>query len=217
MTFRKYLSALLLVTLCAAVADAGPPRRRSNRMYYPTESNWQPMSGASQQTTYYPSATSDYLPTVYPPYAYPSNVYPSTVYPQTVTSSTDYSPAVSSPSTSAPMESTTAGVSSGADALAEVNATRAQRGLPPFMPDPMLNQAAQACARQRAARMIDGHLPESDFAYLPAGVSASAAGCAAWEPSMGWGACCTYDSYTYAGAAWSMGNDGRRYMHLFVR
>jgi uncharacterized protein YkwD len=230
MTVRKYLTALMLVTLCAAVADAGPPRRyRSNRMYYPTESYWQPMTGSYWQpmtgtpfhSTYYPPTTSDYSPSVYPQYVYPSNVYPATVYSQAVASPTVYAPTLGAPSVAAPMgtmpEGSFGGAGSGEDALAEVNATRAQRGLPPFLPDPMLNQAAQACAKQRAARGIDGHLPESDFAYLPAGTTASAAGCAAWDAGSGWGSCCTYDHYTYAGAAWSMGNDGRRYMHLFVR
>jgi len=103
------------------------------------------------------------------------------------------------------------------DALAEVNAERAKRGLSPFQPDPLLNQAALACAKQRCARSIHGHLPESDFTYLPSGGHATAAGCGALEPSWGWGTCCTYDNYTYAGAAWVMGTDGRRYMHLFVR
>ena len=103
------------------------------------------------------------------------------------------------------------------DALDEVNAERARRGLKPFLPDPLLNKAALACARQRSARGIHGHLPESDFSYLPAGAQATSAGCGALEPSWGWGTCCTYDNYTYAGAAWVMGADGRRYMHLFVR
>lgn len=103
------------------------------------------------------------------------------------------------------------------DALAEVNAERAKRGLRAFQPDPLLNQAALACAQQRAARHIHGHLPESDFRYVPSGGQANAAGCGALEPSWGWGTCCTYENYTYAGAAWVMGNDGRRYMHLFVR
>ena len=102
------------------------------------------------------------------------------------------------------------------DALAEVNAERAQRGLRPFLPDPMLNQAARSCAQIRAARRIEGHLP-NDFSYLPAGTTASSAGCGAMEPSWGWGTCCTYENYTYAGAAWVMGSDGKRYMHLFVR
>lgn len=103
------------------------------------------------------------------------------------------------------------------DALDEVNAERAKRGLRPFINDPLLNKAAQAAARQRAARHIHGHLPESDFSYLPDGGRASSAGCGALEPSWGWGTCCTYDSYTYCGAAWVMGDDGRRYMHVFVR
>ncbi len=103
------------------------------------------------------------------------------------------------------------------DALDEVNAERAKRGLKAFLPDPLLNQAAKACAKQRASRSIHGHLPESDFHYLPAGAQATAAGCGALEPSWGWGTCCTEGNYTYAGAAWVMGNDGRRYMHLFVR
>lgn len=104
------------------------------------------------------------------------------------------------------------------DALDEVNAERAKRGLRPFINDPLLNKAAQAAARQRAARRIHGHLPESDFSYVPAGGQASAAGCGALELSWGWGTCCTYESqWTYAGAAYVMGNDGLRYMHLFVR
>lgn len=102
------------------------------------------------------------------------------------------------------------------EALQEVNAARARRGLRPFQPDPLLAEAARRCAEVRASRRIAGHL-SSDFAYLPSGASARAAGCGALEPSWGWGTCCTYDNYTYAGAAWVMGTDGRRYMHLFVR
>ncbi len=102
------------------------------------------------------------------------------------------------------------------DALAEVNAARAQRGLRPFLPDPSLTQAALNCAKIRAANRIEGHL-SNDFAHVPAGTSASSAGCGAMEPSWGWGTCCTYENYTYAGAAWVMGADGKRYMHLFVR
>jgi hypothetical protein len=29
--------------------------------------------------------------------------------------------------------------------------------------------------------------------------------------------CCVYDNYTYGGAAYVTGRDGKRYMHLFVR
>jgi hypothetical protein len=102
------------------------------------------------------------------------------------------------------------------DALAEVNSARAKRGMRPFLPDPLLNQAALACAKIRAANRIEGHL-SNDFAHLPSGALATSAGCGALEPSWGWGTCCTFDNYTYAGAAWVMGVDGQRYMHLFVR
>ncbi|HEX5270890.1 MAG TPA: hypothetical protein VFW33_10400, partial [Gemmataceae bacterium] len=101
-------------------------------------------------------------------------------------------------------------------ALAEVNAARAARGLRPFVEDPKLTAAAEGAAEFRAARLITGHTA-NDFAFVPSGSSASAAGCAAWEPGLGWGSCCTYEQWTYAGAAWRLGSDGRRYMHLFVR
>jgi hypothetical protein len=104
----------------------------------------------------------------------------------------------------------------GENALAEVNATRAARGLRPFVEDPNLTAAAVAAADYRAAYRIAGHT-SNDFAFLPAGCFCPAAGCAAWEPSWGWGSCCTYENWTYAGAAYAMGSDGRRYMHLYVR
>jgi hypothetical protein len=102
------------------------------------------------------------------------------------------------------------------DALDEVNATRAARGLRPFIRDDYLTMGAKNAAQYRAAHLMEGHT-SNDFSALPAGGNATAAGCAAWEPSMGWGACCTYENYTYAGAAYVFGRDGRRYMHLFVR
>jgi hypothetical protein len=104
----------------------------------------------------------------------------------------------------------------GQDALDEVNAARAARGLRPFIKDDDLTAGAINVADYRAERLMAGHTA-NDFAGLPPGSSASSAGCAAWEPSMGWGSCCTYENFTYAGAAWAMGRDGRRYMHLFVR
>ena len=113
-------------------------------------------------------------------------------------------------------ESSATATQIGDDALAEVNAARAKRGLRPFLPDPLLNQAARTCAKIRSANRIEGHL-SNDFAHVPSGSSATSAGCGALEPSWGWGTCCTYENYTYAGAAWVMGADGRRYMHLFVR
>jgi hypothetical protein len=102
------------------------------------------------------------------------------------------------------------------DALAEVNAARAARGLRPFTYDEGLTKAALGASRFRAANLVAGHTG-NDFAYLPAGSQASAAGCAAWHDSWGWGSCCTYEGFTYAGAAWVRGSDNRRYMHLFVR
>jgi len=110
-----------------------------------------------------------------------------------------------------------AGVSrAGKDALDEVNAARAARGLRPFIKDDDLTSGAINVADFRAARLMAGHT-SNDFAGLPPGCTATSAGCAAWEPDWGWGACCTYDNYTYAGAAWALGRDGRRYMHLFVK
>lgn len=105
------------------------------------------------------------------------------------------------------------------DALDEVNAARARRGLPPFARDPGLTAAAVAAADYRATYRIAGHVSGGmgDFAFLPPGCTADAAGCGALEPSWGWGSCCTYESYQAAGAAVTMGADGKRYMHLFVR
>lgn len=102
------------------------------------------------------------------------------------------------------------------DALDEVNAARAKRGLRPFIRDENLTMGAKTAAAVRAMRRIAGHLP-NDFAYLPAGTTAAAAGCGALDPSWGWGSCCTYENWTYAGAAVILGDDGKRYMHLFVR
>jgi hypothetical protein len=102
------------------------------------------------------------------------------------------------------------------DALDEVNATRTARGLRPFLRDDNLTAGALNVAQFRAARLCAGHT-SNDFSGLPAGVTASASGCAAWPASMGWGSCCTYENYRFAGAAWCMGRDGKRYMHLFVR
>jgi len=104
----------------------------------------------------------------------------------------------------------------GSDALAEVNAKRAARGLRPLIPDPALTEGARACAAARAARGLFGHT-ENDFAFLPPGARASSAGCAAYPDSFGWMSCCVYENATYGGAAWVRGRDGRRFMHLFVR
>ncbi len=110
-----------------------------------------------------------------------------------------------------------AAVSSGTgDGLDEVNAKRAARGLRPFVRDDGLTQAATACATFRAERGMFGHT-SNDFAFLPPGSSATSAGCAAYPAAEGWMSCCVYENYTYAGAAYVTGRDGRRYMQLFVR
>lgn len=99
--------------------------------------------------------------------------------------------------------------------LAEVNARRATRGLPPYQLDPALAQGATACAIHRAQRGIQGHTA-NDFAFLPPGTRASSAGCAAWPTHLGWGSCSIYENARYAGAGFcQVGNI--RYMHLFVR
>ncbi|CAN5511694.1 hypothetical protein BH10PLA2_BH10PLA2_20580 [soil metagenome] len=104
----------------------------------------------------------------------------------------------------------------GEDALDEVNAVRAARGLHPYLRDDNLTSGAKNVADFRAMHLIEGHTV-NDFAGLPPGVVASASGCAAWNAGMGWGSCCTYERWTYAGAAYSTGRDGRRYMQLFVK
>ena len=111
---------------------------------------------------------------------------------------------------------TTQVIAAGTSALSEVNATRAARGLPPYIEDSNLTAAASAAAKFRADRLISGHT-QNDFAFLPPGAFASAAGCAAWPQGMGWGSCATYDNYRFAGASYAIGRDGQRYMHLFVR
>lgn len=102
------------------------------------------------------------------------------------------------------------------DALDEVNALRLARGLPAYEYDEDLAQAALACALTRAEYLCPGHT-QNDFAALPAGSWAQAAGCAAWPVGYGWGSCCSYERYRYAGAAAVIGRDRRRYMHIFVR
>ena len=86
------------------------------------------------------------------------------------------------------------------DALDEVNAARARRGLPAFQRDTTLTAAASKAADFRAARHIAGHT-SNDFGFIPSGGHAEAAGCAAWTPGFGWGSCCTYERWRYAGAA----------------
>jgi hypothetical protein len=108
------------------------------------------------------------------------------------------------------------GVATAQQVLDEVNQARATRGLPAFLLDQNLARAASDCAIYRARYHMDGHTP-NDFGFLPPGTQARSAGCAAWPMGLGWGSCCTFDNYQYAGAAYCVGTDGKRYMHLFVR
>lgn len=135
-----------------------------------------------------------------------------------VTNTSGSSPNNSPAATPAPTvkQSLTVASAGSDDALDEVNAYRAKRGLPPFKHDPQLTIAAKRAAETRAKALWDGHL-SNDFACLPTGATADAAGCGALEDSFGWGTCCMDDNYSHAGAAWVRGSDGRRFMHLFVR
>lgn len=103
------------------------------------------------------------------------------------------------------------------EALDEVNAARAKRHLPPLLRDAWLTEGAKAAAAYRAEHLIKDHT-RNDFSFLPAGVKADAAGCAALKPEDGFGSCCMYErKWTFAGAASCAGKDGLVYHHLFVR
>ena len=192
MTHRLLLAALAL-TVVATESEAGPLRRRAQTAYQPTyQSAYQPYSYAPYSAD--PSA-SGYVTSYYTPATTPSDGV----------QVASYTPATTfDPSTSA------------FDGLDEVNAKRAARGLRPFIRDEGLMQAARATAAYRAAYGLFGHT-SNDFGFIPAGSSAASAGCAAYPAEYGWMSCCTYDNYTYGGAAYVTGRDGRRYMHLFVR
>jgi hypothetical protein len=194
MKFRCLIVTLALATI-ATDSEAGPFRRRVQPVYQ------------------YPSYQQ---PAVIPTSYYPTTVQP-TIQPVILPaggSTSYYTPVVP---TEAPVVSPTPFVSAaGGDGLDEVNAKRAARGLRPFLRDEGLTQAAHACAAFRAQRGLFGHTA-NDFTFVPPGASAASAGCAAYPASYGWMSCCTYENYTYAGAAWVTGADGKRYMHLFVR
>jgi hypothetical protein len=106
------------------------------------------------------------------------------------------------------------------DALDEVNALRAKRGLPPFIRDDGLTEGAKKIADYRAANLIFGHVMNGSYAldhsFVPAGTRVDTAGCAAYPPEYGWLSCAVNEAYTYAGAAYAIGSDGKRYMHLFL-
>lgn len=101
------------------------------------------------------------------------------------------------------------------DSLEEVNTMRASYGLKPFLWDRHLTAAAMGTARWRAQNLSFGHL--DDFYFVPDGTRADACGCAAYEASFGWLSCCMTSDYQFAGAAYVLGRDGKRYMSLAVR
>jgi hypothetical protein len=179
----------------------------------------------SAQPAYQPTYQPAYLPAYQPVYQSPAFT-PTAVMPAGVIVTSPTSAVTSSavhvsgytPVTAAGYPGTGFAPAGGldGDGLDEVNAKRAARGLRPFLRDEGLTQAARACAQFRAAHGLAGHTA-NDFAFVPAGAFATSAGCAACEAGWGWMSCCTYENYTYAGAAWVTGRDGRRYMQLFVR
>lgn len=102
------------------------------------------------------------------------------------------------------------------NATAEVNAFRLAKWLDPFVEDACLVEAAKVIALRRAQQRIKGHT-SNDFNGLPNGCKADAAGCAALEKEWGWHSCCDSEPWKYGGAAVVEGDDGLRYMQLFVR
>lgn len=101
-------------------------------------------------------------------------------------------------------------------ALDEVNALRKAKGLKPYLIDSGLQLGAEKCADYRAAHLIEGHT-RNDFRFLPLKVEAEAAGAGAAVPKAGWLSCCVYEDWDYAGAAYKVGKNGKRYMTIFVR
>ena len=99
------------------------------------------------------------------------------------------------------------------DALNDVNAARAQMGLPAIQRDEALTQAAMAAADYRATYGIGLHT-SNDFAFLPPGAAASGSGTGYNGGPL---TCCYATSnFPVAGAAYSTGGDGVRRVHIFV-
>jgi hypothetical protein len=217
MLFRSLVAGLALTT-AATVSEAGPFRRYAPPAYQPS---YQPAFPPSYQPIYQPA----YQPVYQPPAVAPNAVMPAGAVvagPTPAVTSAEhvsgYSPVMTSPVVAAGFADAGLAPANGmdGDGLNEVNAQRAARGLRPFVRDEGLTQAARSCASFRAASGLFGHT-SNDFAFVPPGAFATSAGCAAYPAGYGWMSCCVYENYTYAGAAWVTGRDGRRYMHLFVR
>jgi hypothetical protein len=218
MLYRSLLAGLALAVV-ATDSEAGPFRRSARSAYIPA---YQPVYQPAYQPVYQPAHQPAYLsPAFTPGMVTPAGAITSGTTPVVMASAehlSGYGSVVPSAVTLASFPGMGVGPVGGfdGDGLAEVNALRAARGLRPFLRDEGLSQAARACAQFRAANGLTGHT-SNDFAFVPAGTFASSAGCAAAPAGFGWMSCCVYENYTYAGAAWVTGRDGRRYMHLFVR
>src|SRR5262245_3989615 len=204
MLFRSLLAALALTSV-APDSQAGPFRRRAQSTY---QSSWQPAYRPSYQEVY---GSPSYTPTTV---TSDGVIITSPTPAPSAETVSGYTPLVT-PAVNA-AEIPTAGGGLDGDGLDEVNALRSARGLRPFIRDDGLTQAARGCAQFRAEHGLFGH-SSNDFAFVPAGTFATAAGCAAYSAEHGWMSCCVYDNYTFGGAAWVTGRDGRRYMHLYVR
>jgi hypothetical protein len=104
------------------------------------------------------------------------------------------------------------------DALDDANSQRQRKGLPAFIRDDAMTEAAKACATYRAQRRIEGHVRGGmgDFQFVPKGSWADAAGCSVRDPGDPFATCCLFERWKYAGAAKVIGPDGREYHHLFV-
>lgn len=103
--------------------------------------------------------------------------------------------------------------------LEQVNARRRAAGLTPYIECPDLAAGAKACAEYRAAQGIAAHTG-NDFAFLPRGCRASAAGCniAAHGGTAAFQTCAMYEAAcTHCGCATARAADGRVFHHLFVR
>jgi len=107
-------------------------------------------------------------------------------------------------------------VHAGENAIGEVNALRAARGLPPLTEDAGLTAGALNVADFRAQRGILGHTA-SDSNGLPIGVTCRAFGCG-WRTGPGeFTTCHMYGNWTRAGAAKAIGLNGVTLYQIFVK
>lgn len=108
-----------------------------------------------------------------------------------------------------------ASVSYAADALAVVNLQRSYFRLPALLPDPQLQAAAERAVATRSTRRVTGHLGGGPVAGRVEGVGYT-------SQTDRWGiwfrSCYTKASnIRYAGAAYTVGRDGRTYYQFNAR